>query len=134
MKRILSTILFIAVAATATEARQRTLAEMKNAAEKAIASASATPQNGGRSLNALKVLKSDTQLTLLGYENGGLAVIANDDAFSPVLGYTTGTYASDNHAPGFMWWLESMNKSLEQMLADGTQPVAVAVPLPKERP
>ena len=126
MKRILSTILFIAVAATATEARQRTLAEMKNAAEKAIASANATPQNGGRSLNALKVLKSDTQLTLLGYENGGLAVIANDDAFSPVLGYTTGTYASDNHAPGFMWWLESMNKSLEQMLADGTQPVAVA--------
>lgn len=120
MKRLFISILSIAVATTVTEARQRTLAEMQAAAAQAIASTGNMANQGARSLVAPKVLQNDTQLTLLGYEDGGFAVIANDDAFSPVLGYTTGTHPSATHAPGFIWWMETMNKSLEAKLMNGT--------------
>ena len=120
MKRLFISILSIAVATIVTEARQRTLAEMQAAAAQAITSAGNLSNQGARTLTAPKVLQNDTQLTLLGYENGGFAVIANDDAFSPVLGYATGTHLSATHAPGFIWWMEAMNRSLEAKLMNGT--------------
>ena len=60
----------------------RSLEEMKAAASKVIPVAKT--RSSANAADGLKVLKTVPQLTVLGYENGGYAVIANDDRF----GYT----------------------------------------------
>lgn len=126
MKKIFVTVLFLAMTATVADAKQRTLAEIKSAAMSVIAAQGGGVQQGARSTGTLKVLKSDTQLSLVGFENGGFAVIANDDSFAPVLGYTTGKNSGGSHSPAFLWWLDNMNRSLEKMLAEGGRSVRVA--------
>lgn len=121
MKRFFISVLIVAAAMNVADARQRTLAEMKAAAQKVMAPC----RSGARNGDALKILAGDTQLSLVGFEDGCFAVIANDDMFPPVLGYTTGCRPGDGRAPGFEWWLETMNKSLEKMLVTGERPVAV---------
>lgn len=118
MKKIFISLFLVALATNVTLAKQRTLAEMKSEAVKVITSSDANAPLKAKALQGVKVLHSETQLSLVGFENGAFAVIANDDAFQPVLGYTTGR-AGAEHAPGFVWWLETMNKSLEDQMAEG---------------
>lgn len=118
MKKIFISLFLVALATNVTLAKQRTLAEMKSEAVKVITSSDANAPLKAKALQGVKVLHSETQLSLVGFENGAFAVIANDDAFQPVLGYTTGRVGAE-HAPGFVWWLETMNKSLEDQMAEG---------------
>lgn len=118
MKKIFISLFLVALATNVTLAKQRTLAEMKSEAVKVITSSDTNAPLKAKALQGVKVLHSETQLSLVGFENGAFAVIANDDAFQPVLGYTTGR-AGAEHAPGFVWWLETMNKSLEDQMAEG---------------
>lgn len=118
MKKIFISLFLVALATNVTLAKQRTLAEMKSEAVKVITSSNTNAPLKAKALQGVKVLHSETQLSLVGFENGAFAVIANDDAFQPVLGYTTGR-AGAEHAPGFVWWLETMNKSLEDQMAEG---------------
>lgn len=104
------------VAAVMTgSAKPRTTAQLLGAAQKALSGTSLTKS---LSVQDLKVLQTESQLTVIGYENGNCAVIANDDQFDAVLGYTDKPFTGDP-APGFLWWLEAMNASLESQLADG---------------
>lgn len=115
-KNLLALALLVGITATA-DARERSVAEMQKAAISVLghrAGVKGAPANA----QSLKVLKKAQQLTVLGTQDGGFAVIANDDAFSPVLGYSDSKF-SDNHAPGFLWWMDTMNKALAQSLADG---------------
>ena len=118
MKKIFISLFLVALATNVTLAKQRTLAEMKSEAVKVITSSDTNAPLKAKALQGVKVLHSETQLSLVGFENGAFAVIANDDVFQPVLGYTTGR-AGAEHAPGFVWWLETMNKSLEDQMAEG---------------
>ena len=118
MKKIFISLFLVALTTNVTLAKQRTLAEMKSEAVKVITSSDTNAPLKAKALQGVKVLHSETQLSLVGFENGAFAVIANDDAFQPVLGYTTGR-AGAEHAPGFVWWLETMNKSLEDQMAEG---------------
>lgn len=118
MKKIFISLFLVALATNVTLAKLRTLAEMKSEAVKVITSSNTNAPLKAKALQGVKVLHSETQLSLVGFENGAFAVIANDDAFQPVLGYTTGR-AGAEHAPGFVWWLETMNKSLEDQMAEG---------------
>ena len=115
-KTALSMALMLALPAFAI-AGPRSLAEMKSAARQAIPAA----QTGARSVAGgdLKVLKQGSQYTVIGYANGGFAVIANDDRFAPVLGYSDGKVGDD--APlALQWWMDAMDESLERQLAEGT--------------
>ncbi len=115
-KTALSMALMLALPAFAI-AGPRSLAEMKSAARQAIPAA----QTGARSVAGgdLKVLKQGSQYTVIGYANGGFAVIANDDRFAPVLGYSDGKVGDD--APlALQWWMDAVDESLERQLAEGT--------------
>lgn len=116
-KNLLALALLVGIAATA-DARERSIAEMQKAAISVLGNRTGV-KGAPANAQALKVLKKAQQLTVLGTQDGGFAVIANDDAFSPVLGYSD-TKFSDNHAPGFLWWMDTMNKALAQSLADGS--------------
>lgn len=57
---------------------------MKSEAVKVITSSDTNAPLKAKALQGVKVLHSETQLSLVGFENGAFAVIANDDAFQPV--------------------------------------------------
>lgn len=70
---------------------------------------------------APNVLHEEKELTILG-NNVFFAVIANDDAFEPILAYSDTSFDSDDlNNPGFKWWLETMNESLEQNINQKTK-------------
>lgn len=118
MKKIIFSMTALLVLPLTVLAGPRSLNEIKAAARKAIP----TSQTSARSTSGgeLKVLKVMNQLTVLGYDNGGFAVIANDDSFAPVLGYSD-KKAGDNLPPAMQWWLEAANASLEAQLDKGVQ-------------
>lgn len=118
MKRNFLTLTLLLGVALSMQARQRTLAEMKSAAISVIGQNVSGKKSAPANAQALQVLRQNSQLTVLGTKTGGFAVIANDDSFSPVLGYSDAP-CTGTPAPGYLWWLETMNKSLEQALANG---------------
>lgn len=118
MKRNFLTLTLLLGVALSMQARQRTVAEMKSAAISVIGQGVNGKKTAPVNAQALQVLKQSSQLTILGARTGGFAVIANDDAFAPVLGYSDSDYSA-NPAPGFLWWLNAMNESLDKQLAEG---------------
>ncbi len=123
MKRNLLTIALVAGVVLTAQARQRTLGEMRQAAAGVLAVTNGV-KGAPFNLESLKVLHQASQLTVLGTDNGGYAVISNDDAFTPVLGYSDTPYGKE-HAPGFVWWMETMEKSLANALENGNTDLTV---------
>lgn len=115
--------LMLAVACT-VGAKPRTAAQLRQEAAKALSTTSMAKGKRSNAAATLKVLDRKSQLTVLGYAGGGYAVIANDDTFSPVLGYSDASL-TDSHSPAFLWWMESVNSSLEKKLDEGRQPAKV---------
>lgn len=64
-------------------------------------------------INDMKELKRMDNLSIVGIEDFGFAVISHDDCFDAVLGYSF-TALSDTLPCGFEWWLEEMNLVLQQ--------------------
>lgn len=118
MKRNFLTLALLLGVALSMQARQRTVAEMKSAAFSVIGRNVSGKPSAPANVQALQVLGQNSQLTVLGTQTGGFAVIANDDSFSAVLGYSDNQYSS-NPAPAFVWWMNAMNESLEKALANG---------------
>lgn len=112
-------ISFLLVVATLTgNAKKRTESQILLAAKQAFATNVENKQMvNGQSRNNPKILKQETQLSLVGYEDGIFVVIANDDTFNAVLGYSDGNLIG-SIPPALQWWIDTMNASLEKILAD----------------
>ena len=114
-KTSLLTSMLLVAAFSTVSAKPRTTAQLLGAARQVLSSTSLTKSVSSQDL---KVLKSESQLTVIGYDGGACAIIANDDQFDAVLGYTDKAITGDP-APGFLWWLEAMNNALEGQINDG---------------
>lgn len=102
MKRqSLIVMLLLAVTCTMT-AKPRTAAQLRQEAAKVLSTTTMAKGLHGNVAAEPEVLNQKSQLTVLGYKDGGYAVIANDDEFAPVLGYSDAKLA-DEHAPAFLW-------------------------------
>ena len=101
----------------------RSLEAMKEAAKNVIKPA-ATRSGSAQ----LEVMTQGAQYTVLGYSTGGFAVIANDDSFSPVLGYSDSNFSTDDIAPAMKWWMDAVDQALGNMLASSATPVLQASP------
>lgn len=125
MKQLITTLLILISFPIIGECAPRSLALMKHEAAKVMAKQQARTK-GKQSLasNGLELLKEENQLAILGYRTGGFAVIAKDDTFNAVLGYSD-SKLTDNMPPALLWWIETMNTSLEKILADGGQQESV---------
>lgn len=66
----------------------------------------------------LITLEETLNYTIIGYKDGGYVVIANDDMFIPVLGYSD-TILPDTKPANLQWWLNCMNTTLEEMKKEG---------------
>ena len=123
MKTRFFAIALLLVAATNISAKTRSLQQIKTEAMKVLNGTAAKGMKKVRSAADLSVLMEKPQLTILTSTTGSV-VVANDDAFAPILGYTDAPMG-DNIAPAFLWWVETANQSLENMLASGMTPAKV---------
>lgn len=121
MKQVIVTLLLIMAFPVAGACTPRSLVVMKQEAAKAMGKPQ-TRVKGAQDCEkiGIELLREENQLAVLGYKTGGFAVIAKDDTFSAVLGYSDREF-TDNVPPALLWWLEAMDKSLERLLAEGRQ-------------
>ena len=113
------TMLFMAVVLATATAKQRTESVMRSSAIKALSSMYGGKMHAkGLTAVDLKVMRQETQLTVIGYDKGGYAVIANDDMFDAVLGYSDSKFTVEIN-PGLNWWINTLNKSLEAKMEKG---------------
>jgi len=74
------------------------------------------PAKTGR---VLKLLQEQEELTIYGYADGGYVLIANDDQFSPVLGYSDGEFDPSNLSPTFVWYTGVLTQQMKKAKAEG---------------
>ena len=85
---------------------------MQQAAAKALTNQSRIKKSmGTKPMGTIKMLKEMPSVSILGYDQGGFAIIANDDNYDAVLGYSNTNY-SDQLPDGLQWWLKEMNETL----------------------
>lgn len=119
MKNQIFTLMLCALAAQGADAKVRTTRQMVGEAARVLATKGNTMK--AKATGELKVLKRESQLSIVGYEGGRCVVIANDDTFQPVLAYYDAPkYGEQN--PALEWWMETMNQSLADKLSNGELP------------
>ena len=100
-------------------ARERTPDEMRQEALNVLISKHPQQRRAQTlNLNDMKELKRMDNLSIVGLEDFGFAVISHDDCFDAVLGYSF-TPLTDTLPCGFEWWLEEMNSVLQQSSETG---------------
>lgn len=123
-KKIFSLALLLFFASHMT-AKTRSAQEILNLALQTLNQKSVSAKKKApKSTNDLYILRQDSQLTLVCDNNQKCIIISNDDTFMPILGYTDKPIGKEM-APGFLWWLQAMNTSLEAMLSNNTHPTKV---------
>lgn len=127
MKKLLFALSFLLSSVIAFGA-QRSLEQMIAAAKSVIKTTPAVTRSGAAQI---KTLKQGSQFTVLGYDSGGFAVIANDDRFNAVLGYSNDGFSADNIAPGMQWWMNAVDEALQSKLESG-EPEVTGVELRDE--
>ena len=110
MKKSLLIIFLLSLVFPQIIAGERTEQQMREAAAKVLNKNSIrrAAYNG-----ELKELLSLSKLKIYGYDDGGFAIVANDDRFNDIIGYST-TSLKDSMPCGFEWWLETANKVMQQ--------------------
>ena len=106
-------------------ARERTPDEMRQEALNVLISKH-PQQRRAQTLffNDLKELKRMDNLSIVGLEDFGFAVISHDDCFDAVLGYSF-TPLTDTLPCGFEWWLETANESMRTLSSTTTRSMKV---------
>ena len=88
------------------EAKQILMKTNWNAPELAARATVSTPE----------MLRQESQLAVIGYQQGGFAIIASDDRINAVLGYCSDQYNEQRMPPAMSWWLSTMNTAIETKL------------------
>ena len=113
-------------------AAPRTLAQMKEAAAKAINGERKGKKMAPRKAAALKVLKATAEYQIIGNEQGGFAVIASDDLVPEVLGVSMSKY-SEGRNENFQWWLEAVQGAVQYAVSNNI-PLTTTKPNPNKYP
>ena len=96
------------VVALSTWAKPRTVEEMKSSAAKVLATEGRLGSK--RITGDLHMLEMREGVAVMGYDNGGFAIVTTDDAFPEVMGWSRTVYHSDTPNTHFKWWLDAVDK------------------------
>ncbi|MBQ9646258.1 MAG: C10 family peptidase [Prevotella sp.] len=113
---ILSALL---LGAATVQALPRTEAQMMEAAANAINGERAMMHKVPRKGQLLK-LAQRSNLSVVGYAEGGFAVVTTDDVLPAVVGYSDKTFDETAMADGFRWWLDAMSEAADYYVATQT--------------
>lgn len=111
MKRF-SLFVFSVLALQGVQAADRTQGQLISIAGNVLESKlnmAITPTRGG---DNIRMLYDDSTISIAGYQKGGFVVLAKDDAFSPILGYSSSAFDADSNNPGFQLWLKAAAHAL----------------------
>lgn len=112
MERILLSLFVFALSTLSLQAKDRTEREMQSIASKRLGLSMSTMAT--KAVNtAVKKVSESKQLAIYNGKGRGFVVIAKDDDFAPVLGYSDTDYDVDAIPCGLKWWLSQVEKSLE---------------------
>lgn len=122
--RILTTcaVSFLVVGAVAAP---RTKAQMKEAAAKAINEQRMMKRMAPRQAAELQTLKTATGYEIIGFDNGGFAVVSADDLVPEVLGVSMSPYSNGENT-NFQWWLNAINGAVEYAVDNNVALVPIA--------
>lgn len=119
MKKYIFLSLILITSIATSNAKQRTRYEILKSAQAVL-----SQHTGNRAMSQaespLDIIKSNSQLTIVGDKNG-FAVVANDDSFPAILGYSDKQFDGGQVAPGFQWWMDAITEQLEYNLEHGLQ-------------
>lgn len=130
MKKTLLITILATLAFGSANALPRQLQSMKNAARTAINKVRAEKQQPAI-LGEITELHKTNATTILGFENGGFAVIANDDQMPEVLGVSDARFSGTAN-PNFQWWLKAVNEVCEAQAKKGAANASGSVPTPAQ--
>ena len=122
MRKISTTILLLLCLSSTVTARQRS-AEEKTAIAMRLLGSTAT-RSGGNAEATLRTLATTEGYTVLGRTTGGFAIVSNDDANAPVVGYSE-TSTFDASQPSLAWYLNAANDVLTSGAAKVTTRTSV---------
>ena len=121
---------FFALASGATAA-PRTKAQMMNVAAQAI-----NQHRSGRHLaprtDPMTILQSTANYEIIGYEDGGFAIVSADDLAPEVLGVSASSYSKGRNT-NFRWWLNAVDEVVSYAVAHNI-PLKTTVPDPNRYP
>jgi hypothetical protein len=119
IKKITFAILVFGLTATQAIAAPRTAAQMKQAALKAINQHRSNRRMAPRA-DVPEVLKSTSTYEIIGYKQGGFAVVSADDLVPEVLGVSTSDYSEGRNA-NFQWWLNAASEAVNYAVQNNVQ-------------
>ena len=101
-------------------ASTRTKAEMFSLAHD-ILNGSQTHRAGNT--NSMKTLQQGDMLTVIGHEQEGFVIIANDSEVPAVVGYSQAPFTT--FPPALEWYLDAADKALKYIAANGQRRTAI---------
>lgn len=107
---IRKTLLLTALVAVAlcVWSKPRSVDEMKAAAAKVLV---VEGRNGVKRLEAdLRLLEMREGVAVIGFAHGGFAIVATDDVFPDVMGWSESTYDAETPNDNFKWWLDAVDR------------------------
>ena len=106
-------------------AAPRTKAQMKEAAVKAINEQRMMKRMAPRQAAEMKTLKKAAGYEIMGFENGGFAVVSTDDLVPEVLGVSVSPYSNGENT-NFQWWLNAVNGAVEYAVTNNVALAPIA--------
>ena len=119
--------LMLLLTAGQAEAAPRTKAQIQQLAQQALNSKAIRLQTPKKN-TTLSELKATDTYTVLGYEEGGYAIVSNDDLLPEVLGMSASKFKENNN-PNFEWWLTMVDEAAQHVVRNG---ILHATPKPGE--
>lgn len=109
----------------AAMAAPRTKAQMEQAATKAINEQRMKMRMAPRQTAELQTLQTATGYEIMGFENGGFAVVSTDDLVPEVLGVSMSPYSNGENT-NFQWWLNAVNGAVEYAVTNNVALAPIA--------
>lgn len=114
MRRFL--LLFAIASSCIAMANERSEQEKQSIAINQLSSLnSRTRAASGLKMSLNKVMSEDAYSVYTPQDGAGFVVVSNDDAFTPVLGYSNSEFNSDDMPNGLKWWFGAISNSLNEV-------------------
>lgn len=118
MYKLFLSIFLLLSSCLTISAKQRTEQELIQEAQSFLYGNTKKAKGVIKQNQAIKVIHKYSQLTIYDGNTGKSVIVANDDVFDPILGYTE-TPITDDMAPAFVWWMSKVNNAMENILQKG---------------
>lgn len=117
-----TSLLLAALVALPLSARERTTTELCAAAQEALSRNTAAHRAPGVANSPIQILQRKSAVSIVGYADGGYAVISNDDQLPAVLGYSDAVFADNCDNYNLHNFLDSYDGYLAYCAAEGLEP------------